>query len=247
MKRTVLWITLVVLLCSLALPATAQDPTKPLSYGQTFTGTISNREFEVLYTFTGSAGDIILAIMETPSESELHSPALLLLDSNAEALASQSGWRQALLAYTLPAADTYTLIATRENGRAGDGQGDFQIRLLLPTVLTAGSPISDTVSDPTLSDYFFIQTETNVRLDYARTSGVYAPRIHVGLVHQDNWPGHVEDWGAIDIPIQLGGSILLPAEEPTLYLIEVSTSPRLSWDTSLPTETRYTLAIEQAE
>lgn len=241
MKRMMIAV-LIVALCGLVLPATAQDPAT-ISYGQTFTGTITNLEFEQLYTFEGVAGDTILAVMEPTADSEFYTPALLLLDLEGLVIASQSNWSQALLAYTLPSTGTYTLIASRQDGRGGDAEGDYQIRLLLPTVLERGTPRSSAVSDAMLSDYYLVPAEADVQISYTRDSGIYAPSLRLwGISTEDI--GAVDDMGGIEIPSQLGGSVSLPGGESVVYLVEVSVSSLYQWDTSLTPDTGYTIQID---
>lgn len=244
MKRYLLFIAaLIAALAVLVPPATAQDPAATLSYGQTFTGTITNREFEVLYTFEGKANDTILATMEATEDNTLYTPALILLDSEADVLADQSNWGRALLVYTLPADGTYTLVATRQGGRGGDAEGGYQIRLLLPQILVAGSSVTSTVSDPALADFYVLDAQATTRVSFERTSGIYAPLIRVSQFSTE-FEGSVDEWGTLDLPILLGGSFVLPAEPPTRYLIEVAVAPRLLWNSSLSTETSYALQVE---
>lgn len=241
MKRMIIAV-LIVALCGLVLPTTAQDPAT-ISYGQTFTGTITNREFEQAYALEGVAGDTILAVMEPTTDSNLYTPALLLLDLEDLVIANQSNWGHAMLAYTLPSTGTYTLIASRQDGRGGDAEGDYQIRLLLPTVLERGTPRSSAVSDAMLSDYFIVPAETDVQISYTRDSGVYAPTLRVWVLSNEDL-GAVNDLGGIEIPSQLSGSVTLPGGESVVYLVEVSLSSLYQWDTSLTPDTGYTIQVD---
>lgn len=241
MKRIMLAV-LIVALCGLVLPATAQDPAT-ISYGQTFTGTITNREFEQVYTFEGVASDTILAIMQPTADSEFYAPSLLLLDLESLVIADQSNWGQTLLAYTLPSTGTYTLIASRQDGRGGDAEGEYQLRLLLPTVLERGTPRTSTVSDAMLSDYFLVPAEADVQVSYTRDSGVYAPTLRLWVLSTE-YPGEVDEIGTIEVAPQLAGSLTLPGGEGVVYLVEVSVSSLYQWDLSLAPDTGYTIQVD---
>jgi hypothetical protein len=100
-----------------------------ISYGQTVTGTIDAESY-VYYDFTGQAGDNIEVTLEAAS-GDLD-PYAGLLDADNNVLAEDddsAGNRNARLMFTLPAAGTYTIVATRYEFENGTTTGDFHLTL----------------------------------------------------------------------------------------------------------------------
>lgn len=164
----------------------AQDG-EGIVYGDTVTGEITNRDYEVLYTFEGSADDIVIAEMEALTfDSELSSPAILLLNSENDVVADTTetfSIRGALLVAELPADDTYTLIATRADGRGGTDQGEYWLRLSEVPVLEAGSNVDALIATDDPANYVAVrQGDEPLRLTYEKTDGEFAPEITVNRI-----------------------------------------------------------------
>jgi hypothetical protein len=132
------YLFLIVALCLLlAVPvAVAQidaEPAGSIGYGQTVTGEITNDTNRIGYTFEGSAGDVIVITM-VAQDSNLDS-YLELYDSDEEMLTYDDdggGSLNSLIGpYTLPADDTYTVVATRCCGRSPGGSvGAFRLLVM---------------------------------------------------------------------------------------------------------------------
>jgi hypothetical protein len=207
----------------LTFAAQAQDET--IAYGETINGTISDQNFEIAYTFSGGESDVIVAELESVDAlGELERPILLLVNSQNEILgdtAETFSYQSALLAAELPAEETYTLLVTRENGRAGDDVGDFTLRLLLAPEIVAGRVVEDSSGTDAPKDYFVArQSGSPATLVYHKVDGDFAPEIAVHRIEE----------GALTPVISMSGSeladgqVTLPSSG-SLYVISVGEAP----------------------
>ncbi len=135
--RVILAASLLAVMLSGMSVALAQKGATPIAYGQPVTGTITNESPEQLFTFTGAAGDLIVASM-VASQGGLDS-YLELFDSAGALLASDDdggGNLNALLGpFRLPAAGEYTIKATRFAGPDGWGSGPFTLVVQIVEVI----------------------------------------------------------------------------------------------------------------
>jgi hypothetical protein len=132
------YLFLIVMLCLLlAVPVVLAQidatPGGPIAYDQAITGEITNDTSRIGYTFEGSAGDVIVISM-VAQDSNLDS-YLELYDSSEQMLTyddDSGGSLNSLIGpYTLPADDTYTVVATRCCGRGtGGSEGAFRLVLI---------------------------------------------------------------------------------------------------------------------
>lgn len=179
---------LLVIALSFAFPATAQDTT--IEYGQTVTGEITNREFEVPFDFEGSEGDVLIILMAAVDTlGDLNSPEIILLDEEGEIIGDTSGAfsiNGALLAIELPASGNYTILASRVDGRAGDSVGEFTLELINPPALTLGEPMTDTISSEGRSNFYVIHNDgTDMTLSYSKQEGDFSPQLGINVINED--------------------------------------------------------------
>lgn len=121
-----------------------------IAYDSSVTGTITNAQYEVDYTFEGTAGDIVTIEMNATSGDldtylVLLGPDQRILQINDDANPSTGSFDSALIGYTLPSTGTYTVVATRFDGSNGSTTGDFEL------ILSSGSLPTNTTT-PTISD-----------------------------------------------------------------------------------------------
>jgi hypothetical protein len=156
-------------------------------------------------------------------DSELSSPAILLLNSENDVVADTTetfSIRGALLVAELPADDTYTLIATRTDGRGGTDQGEYWLRLSEVPVLEAGSNVDALIATDDPANYVAVrQGDEALRLTYEKTDGEFAPEITVNRI----------DGSSLESVISLTGDELEEAtvslpNEAGLYVIAVTES-----------------------
>ena len=128
MKFIRLYMILAVMLFAPMALAFAQDE-GPLGYGDSIQGEITNRNFEIEYSFEGTVGEVVV-IQMTPEDTRdgLTRPSVILLDTEFEVLSTVTGNRDAAtLVYMLPADGEYFILATRHDGRAGDSVGAYTL------------------------------------------------------------------------------------------------------------------------
>ncbi|MCC6612553.1 MAG: PPC domain-containing protein [Anaerolineae bacterium] len=149
MRSTKLLMLLASLCLLLIVPMTAlaQGGTE-LAYGGSAEGQFTDGVTEVLYTFTGSAGDLIVARM-TANTSPLDS-YLILRDPSGTQVAyddDDGGSLNSMVGpFALPVDGTYTLVATRccPGSAPNTGEGSFVVTLEQTTAqpLTTDQPIT---------------------------------------------------------------------------------------------------------
>ncbi len=109
-----------------------QSTLREVAYGNEYHGTITNENPEQQFTFTGARGDSVTIDLSAGS-SDLD-PLLILLDSSNRELARNDDrsplTRDSRIAgFSLPAAGTYTIVATRYGGQQGATSGAFTLQL----------------------------------------------------------------------------------------------------------------------
>lgn len=165
--------------------AYAQDST-PIEYGEVVTGEITNQSYEVNYTFTGKAGEIVIAEMApVDTLGDLNSPQVLILDSDFEVIGDSSqifNFGVATVMLELPDDGEYNIIATRTDGRSGDSLGEYTLELILPQILADGDETTGSVSSEGRNQYFAVQLEADGVLQYAKTDGDMFPQITVKIL-----------------------------------------------------------------
>ncbi|HLA42945.1 MAG TPA: hypothetical protein VJZ27_05890 [Aggregatilineales bacterium] len=177
------------LIVALAIPviATVQaQGAATIEYGQVVTGTISNEQFEVPYTFQGTQGDVII-IQLSPVDilADLDQPAVILLDSNSGMLTSSDSFGTVTLAARLPADGAYTILATRADGRAGTSIGEFNLSLMRPPVLESGSQVEGSATS-TGGTFFVYESGASFLISYNKTSGDFSPQLLVNRIGSSN-------------------------------------------------------------
>ncbi|MBI5957629.1 MAG: hypothetical protein HY866_02770, partial [Chloroflexi bacterium] len=116
------------------LPVHAQDgPTiiKPITVGQTVTGTLDSQTFMQMYRLTASTGDTIN--LDVTTTIEALAPVVLLTDPAGTVIAQDIDQATATTASigdtTLPSSGTYHIIVVRGTGPDGDASGSFTLQL----------------------------------------------------------------------------------------------------------------------
>ncbi|MBN1966238.1 MAG: PPC domain-containing protein, partial [Anaerolineae bacterium] len=105
----------------------------PIAYGDTVSGSITDDQYEVVYSFDGQAGDVV-SISMTATSGSLDT-YLLLYDAypSENPLAFDDdggeGFNSLLEAYTLPSTATYYIVARRFGRENGFSTGDFTLTL----------------------------------------------------------------------------------------------------------------------
>lgn len=184
MRRLTRMLALALIFLLPAFSAAGQAST--IEYGQTITGEITNSRFEVEYTFSGSAGDVIVVQMSrTTTTGGLENPEIVLLDSQNELLASTArsfAYARAVLYAELPASGSYVILATRRDGRSGTSVGEFELSLLRPEVISLAKSVNGTISSEGESQYYVVVPEKEFEISYQKTDGDMFPQVVIGTL-----------------------------------------------------------------
>jgi hypothetical protein len=216
---------LVVIVMALLLVAAVQAQDTPITYGEPVTGEVTSRAFEVGYVFEGEAGDIVVITLRPDDAFEgLDEAALLLLNADGDVVANvEAIFANAVLAVELADSGSYTVIATRQNGRSGESEGPFTLTVDKLELLEVNETVNGTASE-TQSAVFAVRSETPVELRYLYSEGELEPQITVNVINNDF---AFDD--NLDEIVNLTGSQLrrvtvgIP-ETDTLYIISVGVS-----------------------
>jgi hypothetical protein len=209
------------LFVSTAFFAQAQDNT-PIEYGETVEGEITDDAYEVGYSFSGTAGDVVVIEMRRANtDSGLYNAAVVLLDPSGSTLADSTDYfayegAQALVAAELPEDGDYTILATRDDGRTGDEVGEYVIKLFQPDILSE-EPIQAEMNNETQDQYYVIQSEGSFEFTYTVSSATYAPLVDVNLVTEDGYP----ETAASLSGLRLDSGTVKVFAEGELYLVAV--------------------------
>jgi len=169
-----------------------------LEYGDVVEGEISNAEFELEYTFQGNAEDVIvIEMVPVDTMGDLDAPELVLLNSDNTVVADTTNnfdFGQAILVAELPADDIYVLLATREDGRAGESVGAFTLSLQLPEVIKADAIAEGNVTNEDRPAYYMVDSMDDFNLIYNKQDGDFFPQVTVFALGDD--PGSVDEVAA---------------------------------------------------
>ena len=218
MKKLSILFTLVLLL----IPVAMVNAQEPLEVGVPIAGEITNSSFEVEFTFTGNGGDVIILSLPTLDEDGYSNDLdgeVILIDSSGEIVATtaQNYDFYVALVTQLPADDDYLVIVTREDGRAGDSAGTFEIELIVPPSLALGDSATGSAGSETGSEYFVINSEEDFLFLYEKTEGDFYPEIEVKILNDNNS-------GLDDFALASGDldRVALGDFDAGIYVIEVS-------------------------
>ncbi|MEQ8677718.1 MAG: hypothetical protein RLP44_04090 [Aggregatilineales bacterium] len=186
-NKKVMLIIAIMTVSLMIIPLQAQST---LTYGDIVTGELTNDEFEVEYTFESATGDVIIVEM-TPVDAlgDLNSPELILLGTDNRVLTDTSGGfniGSAVLVAEIPVDGTYTIIAGRRDGRAGDSVGEFTLELIQPEEITIDIPIEGSVSSEGRSQYYLVQSSTTFAVSYEKMMGEMSPQVSVNTLSDDS-------------------------------------------------------------
>lgn len=237
MKRLTLLI--VVLLFGVAIVANAQEAIEP---GVMITGTITNEDFAVEYTWEAKANDVIVIELARENyESDFDEPLIIVNDAEGTEVIRYDGYGRATAVVVLPADGTYTIIATRTDEATGASVGNYTLKVSNPTVLELGTPIEATIIN-TEAQYYIYQGEDAFNLSYSRT-GEFSPEIAVNEISEFT-PGYLTALGALAGESVTQGT-MGTFEGGKLYIISVKEALFSFYFDDVTAD--YTLGIDKAE
>ena len=184
MKTIVLTIA-TCLLCSSLIQAQDENV---IAYGETVRGEITLNEFESLYSFKGTAGDLIRAEL-SPHDLSLdwsiwHQPEVVLLDSSMNVILALHAYESTVLIHKLEETGDYHLIATSWGGRSEHNIGKFELRLEQIPFLEAGIK-RDCEASNQRAKYYAVRTDRDFQVSYEHLEGAFRPEVSVNVIAED--------------------------------------------------------------
>jgi hypothetical protein len=222
-RLTVLMLASLALLSMTAL-VNAQES---ISYGDVIEGEITDREYEIEYTFEAAEGDLVVVEMRrADTDSELYNADVIVLNPDGDIVADTTDYygsngAQAVVLFEAEDGE-YTILATRDGGRGGDEEGNFTLRLLLVDELTA-KPVEGEMGTDALDAYYAIRAEGNVDVTYTWLSGNYAPLMQVRPVEELGYPS--DQTASVSGTLLNTATINLVGEDGQLLLVSVIGDP----------------------
>ncbi len=163
--RKVLWLVLIATVVFGATVVAAQDKT-PIDLDTWTEGELTNNEYEAKYTFSGTAGQVVLVeMMPKPGTFDLD-PALVLRDSDGDVLGQNDDFSYPLsvVVAELPADEDYTVLATRAGGSTGSSEGAYWLRVSVVEPVEKGAQLEATLnsnSEKSVPSVFVISPPEN--------------------------------------------------------------------------------------
>ena len=228
----------------LVLPITSYAQ-ESLEVGTPVRGEITNAEFEVEYMFSGTADSVVIIELLAEDDdgfmNELYGQ-VILIDSSGNVVADTADnftFGDAVLVTQLSADDDYTIVATREDGRAGESEGEFTLILNIPEILGIGDVAEGAASSEGESLYYVVEAEEDFELSYNKSAGDFDPQVLISTITENN--ADIEDYISVNgevTNVSLGD---IPAG---LYVIEVDDALfSFYWD---EVTADFTLSVEPA-
>jgi len=176
MKKSRLLVVLSVFLLGFGLSAVAAQDIIPLEFDTYVEGEITESAFEVFYTFTGKAGDLVMIeIFNKPGTYDL-SPSVVLRDAVGRELAKVETYFAGVAVAELTADGNYTVVATRYDGADGTSTGPYWMRARVVEPLGVGAKVEASLmsdSEKRLPQFFVLKPEATgaVKLSMTQTLG----------------------------------------------------------------------------
>ncbi|MCY4538464.1 MAG: hypothetical protein OXE52_09585 [Chloroflexi bacterium] len=171
------------------MPTLAQEDSF-IAYGETVQGEITVGEYEQLYGFKGTAGDLIrLALVpnleyDAYNWSNWRQPEILLLDRTMNVIVSLHAHESAVLIHELAETGIYHVIATGWGGRSEDNVGEFELSLERIPFLVDGE-VADCEASNQLGKHYAVKTDSDFQITYEHIEGAFRPEVSVNVIADD--------------------------------------------------------------
>ncbi len=167
----------------------------PLAFGEWVSGEITNDHYETKYTFSGKKDQLVTADMVADPDANSLDAFLVLRTSDGDILGQNDNVLNggSLVVARLPADGDYTVLATRYNGKDGDTEGKYWIRLDEVQPLTVGmkTTVSFTTDDEKRFPTFYVLTPENnesLKFGFNEASASRYPQIGLFKWVDNNYP-----------------------------------------------------------
>lgn len=237
------WLSSIVLLLVMVVVPTSHaqaDPTL-LTYGDSVTGDITNRTFEVIYAFEGQADDVVAIEMKATNNDFDPYLYLTTLDNTVLVYNDDYNNLDAAIVTVLPDTATYQIVATRNGGRVGTRGGAYSLSLTRLDPLPVGEAIEGLVRNR--QDYplhVFVPPQSGIYIfSYTRTFGTLYPTLTIAEIRD----GYSNKIAQLDGERLVRGQVGLELKPNSLYIVSF-TRNGYRYEDSPNASATYTLTID---
>ena len=225
--RNLIGAVVLAIICFAAFSVFSQDENS-LAYGESATGEITNRHFEVEFAFEAEVGDVVVITM-TPEDTEaFRNPGILLLNEDYDVIGEAFDSYSVTLFYDVKDSGSYYILATRNDGRSGEGVGEFSLALSRAPVMENGQDLYDSATSE-LDRYYAVRADGDFDVSYQFRDGDFRPEVSIntiksrgnGLESQISLTGPSLERGSIGASIR--------SESSELFIVKIS---QRVWDWS---------------
>lgn len=218
--KQLLMVLVLVLSMVVVMPVVAQDGTSAIAYGEVVTGEITNQTFEKLYTFEGVEGDVVVIELKAAEYSFDAYLYLTTADNETIAYNDDADGLDSRIVMLLPSDGTYTIIASRNGGRTGSGEGGFTLTLNKLDLLGLDSPVEGTYTKEDAAPVHVLSVPTTgvYTIIYAHTGGNLHPNLEVTKVTGS----YNENISRVEGVKLLGAQVMVELEADALYTISLT-------------------------
>ena len=200
----------------LTVPGVYAQDDSVLSFGNVATGEITNRHFEVEFEFVARAGDVAVITMTPQDTDDFRTPGIILLDDDYNVVGEAFDTYSVTLFYDVQDSASYYILATRNDGRSGEGVGGFSLALTKAAELLNGQDLCDGATSE-LDKYYAIRTDGEFELSYQYIEGDFRPEVSInriksrgdGLDARVTLTGPSLERGSLGATVQSGNFVLL--------------------------------------
>lgn len=240
--RSMIIVAIVVLLSAMVSSVLSQDG-ESLSYGESATGEITNRHFEIEYEFEAQAGDVVVMTMTPADTDAFRTPGILLLNEEYDVVGEAFDTYSVTLFHDAQASGVYYILATRNDGRSGEGVGQFSLQLSRAPVLQNGQDLCEGATSES-DKHYAVRAGGDFDVSYQYLDGDFRPEVSIntiksrgnGLEARISLTGPSLERGSIGATVRGGQS--------TLLIVRVG---QRSWDWSDDKTADYRLRLDLGE
>ena len=220
----------------------AQDENM-LSYGESATGEITNRHFEVEYVFAAEEGDVVVVTMVPDDTSEFRTPGILLLNEDYDVVGEAFNSYSVTLFHDVTKSGSYYILATRNDGRSGEGVGEFTLALNKALLLKNGQDLCESTTSE-VDKHYAVRADGDFNVSYRFIEGDFRPEVSINKIKSRG--SGLESMISLTGPSLERGSIGVPILSESLQLLIVRVGQR-SYDWSDDKTARFALRLETGE
>ncbi len=240
--RSHIKVVIYLLICVTAFTALSQDENS-LVYGESTTGEITNRHFEVEYVFAAKEGDVVVVTMVPEDTSEFRNPGILLLNEDYNVVGEAFDSYSVTLFHDVTKSGSYYILATRNDGRSGEGVGKFALALSKAPLLKNAQDLCESATSE-LDKHYSVRADGDFAVSYRFIEGDFRPEVSInslksrgsGLSSMISLTGPSLDRGSIGVTIL--------SESLQLLIVRVG---QRSYDWSDDKTARFALRLETGE